>query len=323
MSTSLTTTGTGTALKGKHVKAIIDASKHSHAPATRRNYRRAWRRFIAWCEAEGFQPLPASPEVVAAHLTDRAAQGLAVSSLGLARSAIRHAHAEAGHADPCAHEGVRRVLRGIARQRAEAGHGVRQAAGLTAEVLAAIKATAHLPRTGPTGRTESPEQAKRRGAVDYALAAVMRDGLLRRGEASALTWADVSVEPDGSGRLTLRRSKTDQEGLGAVQYLAPATVAALQRVRPLTYAGEHSSLFAMSGRTVCRRLQAAASAAGFEGNYSGHAARVGMARDLTAHGASLPALMVAGRWASPTMPAHYARAESAAKGAVARYHAEA
>ena len=37
-------------------------------------------------------------------------------------------------------------------------------------------------------------------------------------------------------------------------------------------------------------------------------------------GATLPELMQAGRWASPEMPAHYARSELAAQGAVARYH---
>ena len=40
----------------------------------------------------------------------------------------------------------------------------------------------------------------------------MFDGMLRRSEAAVLTWADVVREADGSGRLTVRRSKTDPEG---------------------------------------------------------------------------------------------------------------
>ena len=39
----------------------------------------------------------------------------------------------------------------------------------------------------------------------------------------------------------------------------------------------------------------------------------GMARDLVASGAGIAALQVAGRWASVQVPAHYARAELAAK----------
>ena len=64
--------------------------------------------------------------------------------------------------------------------------GSRQAAALTAEALAAIRATAGNRRTGPTNRTESPEAARIRGAVDVAIASVMRDAMLRCSEAAAL-----------------------------------------------------------------------------------------------------------------------------------------
>ena len=59
-----------------------------------------------------------------------------------------------------------------------------------------------------------------RGHVDVALVRARRDGLLRRSEAAALQWQDLSVEaPDGSGRLHIARSKTDQEAHGHVAYL--------------------------------------------------------------------------------------------------------
>ena len=64
----------------------------------------------------------------------------------------------------------------------------------------------------------------------------------------------------------------------------------------------------------------AAEAAGLEGRFSGHSCRVGMARDLAATGCELPALMQAGRWASPKMPAVYTRNEQAGRGTVARYY---
>ena len=48
-------------------------------------------------------------------------------------------------------KGVRRVLRGLTRQAACEGRTPRQAAALTEEGLAAIRATAHLRRTGPRG----------------------------------------------------------------------------------------------------------------------------------------------------------------------------
>ena len=51
----------------------------------------------------------------------------------------------------------------------------------------------------------------------------MRDGLLRRGEAAALRWDNLTIADDGSGRLTISRSKTDQTGEGAVLWISPQT----------------------------------------------------------------------------------------------------
>ena len=45
-----------------------------------------------------------------------------------------------------------------------------------------------------------------------------------------------------------------------------------------------------------------------------------MALDLTRAGTELPALMTAGRWASPRMPARYTRNEAAGRNAVACYY---
>ena len=37
---------------------------------------------------------------------------------------------------------------------------------------------------------------------------------LRHSEAAELAWADVAPEPDGTARILIRRSKTDQMGEG-------------------------------------------------------------------------------------------------------------
>ena len=62
-----------------------------------------------------------------------------------------------------------------------------------------------------------------RGLRDAALLAVMSDGLLRVSEAAALEVADLEAED--ANTLTIRRSKTDQEAEGAVQYIGEPTVA--------------------------------------------------------------------------------------------------
>ena len=139
-------------------------------------------------------------------------------------------HRDAGLDDPTAHEGVRRVLKGLGRQAAGRGRG--QAQGLTADDVAGIIATAHLPRR--TGRgMESDEVADERGAVDKAIVALLFQGGLRRSEAAALTWADVADATDGAGiRVTVRRSKTDQTGERAdVRYLKNGCAQAVRMLR--------------------------------------------------------------------------------------------
>ncbi len=63
-----------------------------------------------------------------------------------------------------------------------------------------------------------------RGQVDIALCSVLSDAGLRRSEAAALTWGDVEIAADGSGRVRIARSKTDQEGKGEVVAITPSTV---------------------------------------------------------------------------------------------------
>ena len=124
--------------------------------------------------------------------------------------------ADAGYADPTSPEGVRRVVAGILRMDRRAQ---RQADALTKECFAAVQATAAIPRAQASGRRESGAQARTRGQGDVALISVMRDGMLRRSEAATVTWRDVGRAEDGSGRLTIPRSKTDQTGEGSILYL--------------------------------------------------------------------------------------------------------
>ena len=90
----------------------------------------------------------------------------------------------------------------------------------------------------------------------------MRDALLRRSEAAALTWADMEFRSDGSARVTVRRSKSDQDGTGVTLYVGRAGGAALRAIhRP--DASPKARVFGLrSGRAVSNRIALAAKAAG-------------------------------------------------------------
>ena len=316
----------GSELKEVHAEAVGSAATDSHSGATRRAYHAAWRQFVAWCDQHDYDPLPATPETVAAYLTDREEAGRSFATLKVDRAGIRYFHEARGLNSPTQSAGVSRVLRGLGRRAAAAKLSQKrgQATGLTARNLAAIVATAHQRRAYMGGARESKKAAKRRGDVDIALISVMRDALLRRSEAIALRWADVEFRDDGTALVTIRRSKTDQEGEGAVQFIGSDATAALSAIRPDDEdeaAVSAQQVFGLqTGESVARRIRAAAKAAGLKGSFTGHSPRVGMAQDLAEAGATTLDLMLVGRWKAHRMPAHYARGQTAANGAVAKYY---
>lgn len=297
-------------------RALADAL----APATQRAYLGHWNAFAAWAVRGGYASLPAGPLTVAAHLTVLADKA-SVSTLRVRRAAIAAVHRAKGLLDPTAHELVRKTLAGLVRR---PDRPPRQARPLSDSDLAAIRATALQPRVvvgKQRTRRESAAAARQRGLVDIALCSVMRDGLLRREEAAALTWADITEDADGSGRLSIRRSKTDPEARGCVLFLGPQAMLDLAAIRsPDTQPDDR--VFPIGGAQINRRIQAAAKAAGLQPGFSGHSARVGMAQDLAADGASLTELMQVGRWKSSSMPALYTRSQAAGRNAVAKYHAK-
>ena len=145
-----------TADDARRIAAAVGASR---AENTVKSYTRAFRAFAAWCAQRGVPDLPASPEAIAAYLTERAAAGWRAATVRAARAAISDAHKRAGLEDSASHEGVKRVVAGLAR---EDTRPQRQAKPLTAEALAAIRATAKLPRKF-SGRMEPEDTAQRRG----------------------------------------------------------------------------------------------------------------------------------------------------------------
>ncbi len=296
-------------------RGVADALEAVLADNTRRAYGVQWRLFDEWCAEVGLMSLPAQPLTVARYLAARAGSGAAVATLRLAASAVAKAHEWAGHDSPCKDRGVRASLKGMARR---LGKPQRQAGALTADVLAVIRLTAVQPRKRGRG-IETPAQAAERARFDLALVAVLSDGGLRRSEAAALTWGDIQRWDDGSGRITVIRSKTDAEAQGAVVAITPTAMKALDAVRQ-DGVGGNVKVFGLSESQIARRVKAIAKAAGLADweFFSGHSGRVGMARRMAQNGAPTHEIERQGRWKEGGgMVGRYTRGESA--GSALRY----
>ena len=209
-------------------RGVADALESVLSDNTRRVYGTQWRLFESWCGDVDLRSMPAEPLTVARYLAVRAGSGASIATLRLATSTIAKVHEWAGHDSPGRDRGVREALKGWGRRLARPQ---RQAGALTADVLAVIRLTAVQPRKRGRG-FETAEQAAERGKFDVALVAALSDAGLRRSEASSLTWGDVQRWDDGSGRITVIRSKTDVEAAGAVVAITPAAMRALDAIRP-------------------------------------------------------------------------------------------
>src|SRR5215218_1783167 len=175
------------------VRAYQRADK---ADATIRAYTSDAVLFDVWCRERGLAgSVPASPEMVAAFLTSEAERGVKASTISRRCAAIRYAHKLTNHPDPTASEHVKSAVRGIRRT---IGSAQTRKAPATAEIVGAM--LSHC----------SPGLA---GTRDRAILALGFSGAFRRSELVALDVADLADDRDGL-RITIRKSKTDQEGRG-------------------------------------------------------------------------------------------------------------
>jgi integrase len=175
------------------VRALIRAAK---APSTLRAYRADWRHFEAWCAGRGAAALPSTPETVALYLAALAATHRP-ATITRRLTAISKAHAAAGHPNPATtrHLVVSETLQGIRRTLGVAQKAKRPL--VTADLLYVL---AMCPATLA-------------GYRDRALVLTGYAGALRRSELAALRCDDLQFDREGAV-LTLRRSKTDQQGEG-------------------------------------------------------------------------------------------------------------
>jgi site-specific recombinase XerD len=253
-----------------------DFAAHAKAANTLKAYRIDWADFSEWCAVHRLAFLPAEPQTVALYLTDLA-RTHKVSTLYRRLSGISQAHQAAGFPTPTTDAQVRLVFQGIRRTLGSAP--VQKNAAITAEVRAMVE-------------TLSPTSVI--GIRDRALLLVGFAGAFRRSELVSLDVADVAFNSDGLV-VQVRRSKTDQEGLGRKiglpfgsnpltcpvrslrAWLDVAAIASGPIFRPVDRHGNVSTQH-LTDQSVALIVKRCAKAAGLDfEKYAGHSLRSGLA----------------------------------------------
>lgn len=263
----------------------------SISPNTRRAYAGFVGQFVTWCQRRGYAPLPADPVIIVEYLTGLADQGIKAASINSIRAAIRKAHEVAGYEDPTALPLVRQTLKGIRRQIGTAQ--AQKAPLLPVDIRALVGAI-------PAGTVK--------GKRDRALILLGFFTACRRSEVAALLVSDLSETIEGLS-VTIRKSKTDQEGAGMVkavtrqedpafcpvratqEYLRAAGITSGPLFREIRKGGKVLPT-AITGHSIGRLVKLSAGAAGLDpAKYSGHSLRAGLVTSAAKAGASMGEIM--------------------------------
>lgn len=174
----------------------IDAARSA---ATKKAYAADLAHFLA-----NGGTLPATPQQLCAYLANLATT-LAVATIERRLIGIHRAHQDQYLTSPAVHVSVRQTMQGIRRTLGTAQRHVRAIVkDDLLEMLALID-----------------QQKPMRAARDRALLLIGFAGAFRRAELVAVQYEDITVVDEGI-EILLRRSKTDQEGVGRIVFIPHA-----------------------------------------------------------------------------------------------------
>jgi site-specific recombinase XerD len=260
------------------------------SPNTKKAYRNDLTHFVNWCSKLGVQYLPASVDTVKMYLTALAEMDYKVSTITRRVSAISQAHQAAGFDSPTHALPIRALMAGIRRTKGTAQTG--KAPTMTEDIREMVETL--------------PENLL--GERDAALLLLGFAGAFRRSELVSLDVEDLAFTKEGL-KVTLRKSKTDQEGQGITKGIAYGSHPTTCPVRAMQQWLESSRITSgpvfrsinrhgqiqagrLSDKAVALVVKRQAEAAGLNpADYSGHSLRAGLATSAANAGVGERAIM--------------------------------
>jgi integrase len=278
----------------------------ARAPATLRAYRADWQTFAAWCAAHTLSALPAAPETVALYITELA-RDRKVATITRQLASIAQAHKQQAYESPTRAAVVQNVVKGIRRAKGTAP------TQKDAAEIAVIRAM-----------VEQLDDSLQ-GVRDRAILLIGFAGAFRRSELASLTVDDIQFTTDGLV-MTLRRSKTDQEGEGfakGIPYGSTPSTCPVRALRVWLDAGGivEGPLFRsvwkggrrlrptpLNDRAIAEVVKRAAAAAGYDpARFGGHSLRAGLVTTAAAAGVDERTIMEQTGHKTTTMVRRYMR----------------
>ncbi len=268
-------------------------------------YRADWANFSRFCEDANMEALPATPDTVVAYLVTLA-DSHKVSTLERHIASISQAHQAAGYPTPTSDMQVRILMQGI--RRVNGTSQTQKAPAVSGDIkmmLATLSDTLI-------------------GVRDRALLLLGFAGGFRRSEIVALEIEDLAFSREGL-TVTIRKSKTDQEGSGRKVGIAYGSNCSTCPVRSLQAWLEASGITSgplfrsvnrhgnlqpnrLSDKAVALIVKRCAESAGLNpANYSGHSLRAGMATSAAMNGANERSIMKQTGHKSTAMVRRYIR----------------
>jgi integrase len=267
-----------------------DYAGRSKSAATIRAYAAGWRDFLGFCQSRQLSALPALDETVAAYLAALADRGAKAATIARRLVVISQAHKAADLPSPTTSSLVSRTHGGIRRTLGTAQQG--KAPTVVDDLKRMLE---QLPST-------------RVGLRDRALLLLGFAGAFRRSELVGLDVADLEFARAGL-IVTLRKSKTDQEGKSRRLGIPFGSSEATCPVRSLQSWLESARIVEgpvfrsldrfqrvqpgrLSDKAVALVVKRRAKAVGLDpARYAGHSLRAGLATSAAAAGASERVIM--------------------------------
>ena len=309
-------------------KKIAEAIDNSKSKNTRETYAHGWQQFIAWCEREGYPTAPPSSIAILGHLIELKDKNRKPTTI-TTRLASIVAHLEGISANSCKQADFKEAFSGIIKA-AATNTTKSQAEAMTETNFSLVIAHMSVNETDKTRLTT---------ARDKCMFWIMRDGLLRRSEMSLLNIGDFKLTENGSGVILIKKSKTDQYGVGDYQWLSNLCVEAMKRwlmlrsehedlsddlplICPVTRSQKPKSSKRLQGNDISRRIKHWAWISNLENpeSFSGHSMRVGMACTLADNNVDIVKIAKSGRWVGLVQVLKYTKQSGGDAGGVETYY---